>query len=152
MFNILERWAQLGEKGKTEYLIKSCFMCECMCAYTQVTKLYMQADQLSMDDEVKGIFFYFIQFDYLCFLNAIQCLCILLGEIAITSHCLLCKSLQSCSTHCDPVDCSPPGSSVLGILQARILEWVAMPCSRVSLQPRHQAHISYVSSTSKHAC
>jgi len=40
------------------------------------------------------------------------------------------KSLQSCSTLYDPMDCSPPGSSVHGILQARILEWVAMPSSR----------------------
>ena len=37
------------------------------------------------------------------------------------------KQLQSCWSLCDPVDCSPPGSSVPGILQARILEWVAMP-------------------------
>ena len=36
---------------------------------------------------------------------------------------------QSCPTLCDPRDCSPPGSSVRGILQARILEWVAMPSS-----------------------
>ena len=43
------------------------------------------------------------------------------------------KSLQSCSTLYDPMDCSPPGSSVHGILQARILEWVAMPSSRESL-------------------
>ena len=34
---------------------------------------------------------------------------------------------QSCPTLCDPMDCSPPGSLVHGILQARILEWVAMP-------------------------
>ena len=40
------------------------------------------------------------------------------------------KSLQSCLTLWDPMDCSLPGSSVLGILQARILEWVAMPSSR----------------------
>jgi len=39
---------------------------------------------------------------------------------------------QSCPTLCDPVDCSPPGSSVRGILQARILEWVAIPSSRGS--------------------
>ena len=39
------------------------------------------------------------------------------------------KSLQSCPTLCDPVDGSPPGSSVPGILQARILEWVAISCS-----------------------
>ena len=35
--------------------------------------------------------------------------------------------IQSCPTLCDPMDCSPPGSSVHGILQARILEWVAIP-------------------------
>ena len=40
------------------------------------------------------------------------------------------KSLQSCLTLCNPMDCSPPGSSVHGILQARKLEWVAMPSSR----------------------
>ena len=36
------------------------------------------------------------------------------------------KSLQSCLTLCDPIDSSPPGSTVPGILQARILEWVAI--------------------------
>ena len=46
------------------------------------------------------------------------------------------KSLQSCLTHCNSMDCSPPGSSVHGILQARILEWVAMPSSKGSSQPR----------------
>ena len=39
------------------------------------------------------------------------------------------KSLQSCPTLCDPIDGSPPGSSVPGILQARILEWVAISFS-----------------------
>ena len=36
------------------------------------------------------------------------------------------KSLQSCPTLCDPVDCSPPGSSIHGIVQARVLEWDAV--------------------------
>ena len=40
------------------------------------------------------------------------------------------KVAQSCPTLCDPMDCSAPGSSVHGIPQARILEWVAMPSSR----------------------
>ena len=40
------------------------------------------------------------------------------------------KLLQSCLTLCDPMDCSLPGSSVHWILQARILQWVAMPFSR----------------------
>ena len=39
------------------------------------------------------------------------------------------KSLQSCPTLCDPIDGSPPGSPVPGILQARTLEWVAISCS-----------------------
>ena len=44
----------------------------------------------------------------------------------VGSHETAAKSLQSCLTLCDPVDGSPPGSSVPGILQARILEWVAI--------------------------
>ena len=48
---------------------------------------------------------------------------------------------QSCPTLCDPVDCSPPGSSVHGILQARVLEWVAISFSRGSSQPRDQTHV-----------
>ena len=44
--------------------------------------------------------------------------------------CCCCKLLQSCLTLCNPMDCSPPGSSVHGILQARMLEWVAISSSR----------------------
>ena len=52
---------------------------------------------------------------------------------------------QSCLTFCDLMNCSPQGSSVPGILQARILESVAMPSSRGSSQPRDRTHTSYVS-------
>ena len=52
------------------------------------------------------------------------------------------KSLQSHSTLCNPMDCSLPGSSVQGIFQARIVEWVAMPSSRASSQPSDQTHIT----------
>ena len=45
---------------------------------------------------------------------------------------------QSFPTLCDPMDCSLPGSSVYGILQARILEWVTIPFSRGSSRPRDQ--------------
>ena len=45
---------------------------------------------------------------------------------------------QSCPTLWDPMDCPPPGSSAHGILQARILEWVAIPSSRGSSQPREE--------------
>ena len=59
-----------------------------------------------------------------------------------TRLCVCAKSLQSCPTLCDPMDCRPPGSSVYGILQARILEWVAMPSSKGSSQPRDRTHVS----------
>ena len=45
---------------------------------------------------------------------------------------------ESCLTLCDPMDCSSPGSSIHGILQARILEWIAISFSRGSSQPRDQ--------------
>ena len=59
------------------------------------------------------------------------------------------KSLQSCLTLCDPMDCIPPGSSVHEILQARTLEWVVMPSSRGSSQPRDQTCVSDVSCTGR---
>ena len=51
---------------------------------------------------------------------------------------------QSCPTLWDPVDCSPPGSSVHGILQARIPEWVVIPLSKGSSQPRDRTQVSCV--------
>jgi len=55
------------------------------------------------------------------------------------------KLLQLCPILCNPVDCSPPGSSVHGILQARILVWVAVPSSRGSSCPKDWSHVSYIS-------
>ena len=55
--------------------------------------------------------------------------------------------LQSCPPLCDPMDYSPPDSSVHGILQARILEWVATPSSRGSSWPRDRTHVSCISCT-----
>ena len=54
----------------------------------------------------------------------------------------VCVCSQWCPILCDPVDCSPPGSSVHGVSQARILEWVAISFSRGSSQPRDQTSIS----------
>ena len=56
---------------------------------------------------------------------------------------ITCVCAKSCLTLCDAMDCSPPGSSVHGILQARILEWVAMLSSRGSCPPRDGTCISY---------
>ena len=51
---------------------------------------------------------------------------------------------QLCPTLCDPMDWSLPGSSVQGILQARILEWVAISFSRGSSQPRDETQVSRI--------
>ena len=56
-----------------------------------------------------------------------------------------CSVAQSCPNLCNPVDCSPRGSSVHGIFQARIVEWVAISSSRGSSWPRDQTHGTCVS-------
>ena len=56
-----------------------------------------------------------------------------------------CVCAQLCPTLCDPTNCGPPGSSVHGILQARILEWVAVPSSRGSSRPRDRTQVSCIS-------
>ena len=62
------------------------------------------------------------------------------GEIC----CVLCSVAQLCLTLCDPMDCNPPGSSIHGILQARTLEWVAMPSSRGSSRPGDRTQVSWI--------
>ena len=56
----------------------------------------------------------------------------------------VCVHAQSCSTLCDLIDCSPPGSSVHWIFQARILEWVALSSSRGSSWSMDQIHLLYL--------
>ena len=60
------------------------------------------------------------------------------------SSCYCCLVAQLCSTLCDPMDCSPQGSSVHGIPQARILEWVAISFSEGSSRPRDQTLVSCI--------
>ena len=60
------------------------------------------------------------------------------------SMCVCVLVTQSCPTLCDLTDCSPPGSSVHGILQARILECIAIPFSRGSSQPRDRTLVSHI--------
>ena len=66
------------------------------------------------------------------------------GIITVCCCCLVTK-LCLCLTVCDPLDCRPPSSSVQGISQARILEWVVISFSRGSSPPRDQTCISCVS-------
>ena len=65
------------------------------------------------------------------------------GHVYMLKGAVLCLVAQSCPTLCDPMDCSPPASSAMGIFHARILEWVAMP-SRGSSQPRDQTGVSCI--------
>ena len=60
-------------------------------------------------------------------------------------HVSCAKSFRSCPTLCNPKNCSPPGSFVHGVLQARILKWVAMPSSRGSSWPTDRTCVSHVS-------
>ena len=64
-------------------------------------------------------------------------------------HACVCWVVQSCPTLWNPVDCSPPGSSVHRIFQARILEWAAISLSRGSSRPRGRTQVSCVSCFSR---
>ena len=77
-----------------------------------------------------------------CFWNNYLCI---YNKLIWISVCMHAQVLQLCPTLCNPMNCSPPGSLVHGIFQARILEWVTMPSSRGSSWPRDQTHISWIS-------
>ena len=62
--------------------------------------------------------------------------------------CMLSHLVMSNSVMSNPMDCSPPGSSVHGIFHARILEWVAVPFSRGSSQSRDRTHVSHIAGDS----
>ena len=61
--------------------------------------------------------------------------------MCVRAHTRACFVSQSCPTVCDPMDCSLSGSSLHGVLQARILEWVAISFARGSSQPRDQMQV-----------
>ena len=56
-------------------------------------------------------------------------------EVSKNISSIKCYFAQSCPTLCDPMDCNPPVSSVHGVLQARVLRWVAVPFFKGSSQP-----------------
>ena len=70
--------------------------------------------------------------------QGIVCVCV----CVCARMCVCVLVAQLCLTLCDPMDCSPPGSFVHGIFQARILEWVAISFSRGSSQPRDRTWVS----------
>ena len=78
------------------------------------------------------------------FLHCRQILYLLSHQGSPVIVCMSAQSLQSCPTLCNHMDCSPPGSSIHGILQARILEWVAISFSRGPSQPRNRTQVSCI--------
>ena len=64
--------------------------------------------------------------------------------VSVPPECRWCLLTQSCLTFCNPMDCSPPVSSVRVISQARILEWVVISFSRGSSGPRDWTHVSCI--------
>ena len=67
----------------------------------------------------------------------------------VSLYIAVCSVAQLCPALWDPMDCSLPSSYVCGILQARILEWVAMPTSKASSQPRDRTHTFYITHISR---
>ena len=74
-----------------------------------------------------------------CVYHSLCCVCVCV--------CVCVLVAQSCLTLCDPIDCSPPDFSVHGILQTSVLEWIAIPFSRGTSQPRDWTLVSCVSCT-----
>ena len=74
--------------------------------------------------------------------NTPELLCVC---VCVCVYSCMCLVVQLWLTLCNHMDWNPPGSSVHGILQARILEWVAISSSRESSQPRDRTHVSCVS-------
>ena len=77
----------------------------------------------------------------------ITCIVVVVGGGGVMFVCVcvcVCSVAQSCPNFCDPMDYSPPGSSVHGIFQARILQRVAMSYSTGSSQSRDRMHVSFI--------
>ena len=68
-----------------------------------------------------------------------------LPDIVMHALCSVAVVMSNCIDCCNPVDCSPPGSSVHGILQTRIVKWIAMPFSKGSSQPGSRDRVSCIS-------
>ena len=79
------------------------------------------------------LYIYYIYIGFICIV------CIYIYKLSVHA-----KLLQLCPAVCDPMDCRPPGSSVRGIFQARILEWGAIPSSKGSSPPSDRTLVSCI--------
>ena len=109
------------------------YLTSCLCVFR--THDFFLSD--SYVSSVHMIFFFFFFYQTALFQQNF----LFPGTGLMLGTCMYTKSHQSCLTVCDSMDWSPPGSSVHGILQARMLEWVAMP-SRIFLTKGWNPYIS----------
>ena len=107
------------------------------CLYATVSNFILQSYgiknklKILSNSEIENIFLIFekIKNTFVYLRNIQHTLSSIVLEFQDVHLCQHAKSLQSCPIMCDPMDCSPLGSSVHGILQAGILEWVTVPSS-----------------------
>ena len=107
-----------------------CYFVKIHLKHQLLHEVCLDSSNLSGSDHYLPLFHDHFFLIYLCFtpkaLLLLICLCI---------QAPVCMHAQLCSTHCDPVDCSPPGSSVHGIFHAGTLEWIAISYSRGCSNP-----------------
>ena len=122
-----------------KYLLS--FMRNCQLFAWLVASFYIPT---SIAWEIQSLYFFPIMWNYNWFKEIFLLLLLIISVqqditfLTCKHICVCVKSLQSCVTLCDPMDCSLPGSSVHRILQARLLEWVAISCFGGSSRPRDQ--------------
>ena len=107
------------KQGISIYLVFKKFLSVMFCGFQCITLAHLFVRFISFSNfytTVNDI----LNFNFILFLGSMRCA----------------KLLQQCPTLCNPMDCSLPGSSVHKILQARVLEWIAVPSSRESSRPR----------------
>ena len=120
----------VGEKALWLLLLcvfSPCWACPMQIGLSQECCLfYLRSSLRSSDLHLTFLCSIFMGFSLPCLLSEVS-------EVA-----------QSCPTLCEPMDCSLPGSSVHGIFQAVVLDWVAIPFSRGSSQPRDRTQVSHI--------
>ena len=106
------------------------FLCSC---------LYNLTYCIALINKYLLVFFYFVWLVIELFKDS---LCLMLIRDLVPSTMLVCVCILSCVWLCDPKDSGPPCSSVHGVFQARILQWLAISCSKGSFQPRDRTCVS----------
>ena len=129
MFYFLMTWRKISTSSRFQ----------CLPSLYNITQFYFRIFFTNYSHSSGNTFFFFKQSQILVEKWGHE------NKITSLLDLIRCVHAQLCLTLCNPMDCSSPGSSVHGILQARILEWVAISFSRGSSWPRYGTHTPWVS-------